>query len=148
MPCQSIEFFFFLVQELMSQMDEHNSTHTLLSAQMKNLNVCWLLFLVVLLRLNFVQYRIWLKKKQTVTQFAELRYIFRQSAMYVIFRLLRPVTCLPAFVSLFYISLQSSSEFFYHPSCGCNFKLLLKCYFFVSQDDLRRANRDLNQRKR
>ena len=29
----------FLLQELMSQMDEHNSTHTLLSAQMKNLNV-------------------------------------------------------------------------------------------------------------
>ena len=24
----------------MSQMDEHNSTHALLSAQMKNLNVC------------------------------------------------------------------------------------------------------------
>lgn len=85
--------------------------------------------------------------KKTVTQFAELRFFFRQSAMYVIFRLLRPVTCLPAFVSLFYISLQSSSEFFYHPSCGCNFKLLLKCYFFVSQDDLRRANRDLNKGK-
>ena len=33
----------FIFQELMSQMDEHNSTHTLLSAQMKNLNVSWLL---------------------------------------------------------------------------------------------------------
>ena len=39
----------------MSQMDEHNSTHTLLSAQMKNLNVSWLLSLV-LFRLNFVQH--------------------------------------------------------------------------------------------
>ena len=40
----------------MSQMDEHNSTHTLLSAQMKNLNVSWLRSLVVLFRLNFVQH--------------------------------------------------------------------------------------------
>ena len=37
-------------------MDEHNSTHTLLSAQMKNLNVSWLYPLVALFRLNFVQY--------------------------------------------------------------------------------------------
>jgi len=48
-PNQLIECFF--LQELVSQMDEHNSTHTLLSAQMKNLNVSWLLSLVVLAEL-------------------------------------------------------------------------------------------------
>lgn len=50
-PNQLIECFLFFLQELVSQMDEHNSTHTLLSAQMKNLNVSWLLSLVVLAEL-------------------------------------------------------------------------------------------------
>ena len=34
-----LSFFLNFFQDLMSQMEEHNSTHALLSAQMKNLNV-------------------------------------------------------------------------------------------------------------
>lgn len=100
----------------MSQMDEHNSTHTLLSAQMKNLNVSWLRSLSCTFQAELctVLYLV----KNNVSQFVEisqLRYFFLQVL------LLRPV-------SLFYISLQSSSDFFYLLSCEFNFKLLKNIY--------------------
>ena len=61
----------------MSQMDEHNSTHTLLSAQMKNLNVSWLLSLVVLFGLSFAQYLYFVKKKTSqIAELSLLRYFF------------------------------------------------------------------------
>lgn len=106
----------FLLQELMSQMDEHNSTHTFLSAQMKNLNVSWLRSLSCTFQAELctVLYLV----KNNVSQFVEisqLRYFFLQML------LLRPV-------SLFYISLQSSSDFFYLLSCEFNFKLLKNIY--------------------
>ena len=86
----------------MSQMDEHNSTHTLLSAQMKNLNVSWLLSLVVLFRLNFVQH---------VSRFVEI------------------------------------SQFSIAFLVGVILHYLKNWFLFFSQDDLRRANRDLNKGK-
>ena len=123
LPDQSIEFFFSFTGTYVSngwtQLDSYTS-----QCSDEELECMLAAFSCFTFQAELCAVPYLVKKKTNRHTICWTEIFFRQSAMYVIFRLLRPVTCLPAFVSLFYISLQSSSEFFYHPSCGCNFKLL------------------------
>ena len=60
----------WFLQELMSQMEEHNSTHTLLSAQMKNLNVR------LLLNLNFYGLKVYFNWHKGAKNVSRLSFLF------------------------------------------------------------------------